>query len=83
MSAVDPYQISEFDRTHVELAMAGDWWSSEMLRLIAKSDLPHRELLRLVFPSHVAAYEAWHNTEWNAPGIVCNDPAHQGMGASS
>jgi hypothetical protein len=79
----DPLPISEFDREHVELAMAGDWWSSDLLRLLAKSDRAHLERLRLVFPSHVAAFEAWHNTGWNEPGPVCTDPAHQGLESSS
>ena len=43
----------------MEMAMnnKGDWFTSQLLRLIAKSDMPNRESIRLGFPDHVAAYE--------------------------
>lgn len=53
-------EISEWDRTHVEEALYGDWWGAHLLRLIAKSDPVHTEVLRQVFPSYVEAYEAWY-----------------------
>ena len=57
----DPLPISEVDANRVGLTMqSGDWWSADLLRLIAKSDMQHRERLRLAFPSHVAAYEKWY-----------------------
>jgi len=62
MSKRPQLQISEHDRLNVEEVMAnGDWWSADMLRLIAKSDIMHRMLLSVVFPSHVLAYEDWHS----------------------
>lgn len=38
----------------------GDWFSADLLRLIAKADKENRELLRKVYPNHVKAYEDWH-----------------------
>jgi len=56
-------QITDFDRENVGHAMqAGTNWSAQMLRLIAKSDPAHRAAIRLVFPSHVEAYEKWFTT---------------------
>jgi hypothetical protein len=54
-------RISEYDRAHVGdiLRGNGDWFSAHLLRLLAKADRDNREALRLVFPEHVAAYEAW------------------------
>ena len=37
----------------------GDWFSSHLLRLIAKADKVNRERIRLGFPDHVAAWERW------------------------
>ena len=37
----------------------GDWFTSHLLRLIAKADKENRERIRLGFPDHVAAYERW------------------------
>jgi hypothetical protein len=37
----------------------GTWFTSHLLRLIAKADPQNRELLRLEFPDHVAAFERW------------------------
>jgi hypothetical protein len=53
--------ISEYDRTHVGMLVAGsgNWFSAHLLRLIAKADAGNRERLRLGFPGHVAAFEAW------------------------
>lgn len=52
---------SDFDVANIQriLSGEGDWWSAELLRLIAKSDRAHREALRLAAPLHVAAYEAF------------------------
>lgn len=45
----------------MEMAMNnnGTWFTSHLLRLIAKTDIPNRESIRLGFPDHVAAYERW------------------------
>ncbi len=42
----------------MEAAMnnSGTWFTSHLLRLIAKADIPNRESIRLGFPDHVAAY---------------------------
>ncbi len=37
----------------------GTWFTSHLLRLIAKADTENRERIRLGFPDHVAAYERW------------------------
>lgn len=52
---------SDFDKAHMAdiLAGMGDWFSSELLRLIAKADSSNRAKLRLAFPEHVEAYEEW------------------------
>ena len=55
-------QISEHDRDQIEniLGGYGDWFSAQLLRLIAKADVDNKELIRQVFPDHVEAYEAWY-----------------------
>jgi len=55
--------ISEHDKAHMDDIMAGygDWFSAELLRLIAKADLTNRDKLRQVFPEHLEAYEKWFN----------------------
>ena len=47
----------------LEAAMGGygDWFTSFLLRLIAKADIENRELIRLGFPDHVAAFERWQD----------------------
>ncbi len=37
----------------------GDWFTSHLLRLLVQADAENRELLRLGFPDHVAAFERW------------------------
>jgi len=44
----------------------GDWFSADLLRLIAKADLVNREKLRQVFPEHVRVYERWCASERSA-----------------
>lgn len=53
--------ISDFDRAHIGdiVAGGGDWFTAELLRLIAKADSNNRERLRSAFPEEVAAYEEW------------------------
>lgn len=57
--------ISDFDREHIGDIVAGngDWFTAELLRLIAKADNNNRELLRKAFPEEVAAYEQWCNAD--------------------
>lgn len=53
--------ISDFDKDNVAniLAGEGDWFTAQLLRLIAKADLKNRELLRKGFPEEVAVFEAY------------------------
>lgn len=53
--------LSPFDAENVGsiLAGSGDWFSAQLLRLIAKADDKNLALLRSVYPTHVAAYEKW------------------------
>lgn len=53
--------ISEYDRANMAdiIAGHGDWFSAQLLRLIAKADLENREKIRSAFPEHVEAYERW------------------------
>jgi hypothetical protein len=37
----------------------GDWFSANLIRLIAQADANNREALREAYPDHVAAYERW------------------------
>ena len=48
-------------KMEMEVAMndSGTWFTSHLLRLIAKADKVNRELIRLGFPDHVAAYDRW------------------------
>lgn len=56
--------LSDFDRTHIHEILVNkgnqyDWFSAQLIRLIAKADAPNRALLSLVYPEHVDAYFAW------------------------
>lgn len=53
--------ISDYDRAHVHdiLIGHGDWFTADLLRLIAHADAHNRERLRQAFPEEVAAFEAW------------------------
>jgi hypothetical protein len=55
--------ISDYDRANIGniIAGGGDWFTAQLLRLIAKADKQNREKLRLSFPDEVAAFEAWEN----------------------
>lgn len=54
--------ISDHDRKHmrdiVELGY-GDWFTADLLRLMARAAPDHREALRRAFPEVFAAYEEW------------------------
>lgn len=54
-------QLSTFDLRRMGdiLAGHGDWFSAQLMRLIAKADRDDLDRLRLAFPEHVAAWEAW------------------------
>ena len=49
-------QITDHDRDQIEniLGGYGDWFSAQLLRLIAKADVDNKELIRQVFPDHVS-----------------------------
>ncbi len=51
------------DRWPMEMRAAmggyGDWFTSHLLRLLVQTDAENRELLRLGFPDHVAAFDRW------------------------
>jgi hypothetical protein len=60
--------LSPFDKAHIgeiigersKLEGMGDWFSAELLRLIAIADSANKEKLRKVYPEHVKAYEHWY-----------------------
>jgi hypothetical protein len=55
--------LSKHDIEHAEEIIArdhGDWFSAQLLRLIAKADDDNRERIRMGFPEHVALWEAWY-----------------------
>lgn len=54
-------QLSSFDQDHIGdiLAGMGDWFSAQLMRLIAKADRENLARLELAFPDHVAAYRNW------------------------
>ena len=54
--------ISEYDKAHMDdiLCGHGTWFTSELLRLIAKADDDNREKIRAGFPEEVEAYERWY-----------------------
>jgi hypothetical protein len=55
--------MSAFDKANIGKIIGGhgDWFTAELLRLIAKSVAENRERLRIAFPEEVAAYESWFN----------------------
>lgn len=55
---LSPHDMANFDRI---VRGYGDWFSAELVRLIAKADKENRERLRIAFPDHVEAYERWMN----------------------
>ena len=57
-------RLSAYDKQNVEKIVHGhgDWFSAWLIRLIAlKADDDNTELLRTVYPDHVAAVEAWRS----------------------
>ena len=65
-----PSQISKFDRERVGSILRGDgdWFSAQLLRLIAHCDRDNLETLRSVYPDHVEAYEAWQRRDSDDEG---------------
>jgi hypothetical protein len=61
--------LSKYDIDNVEniLRGDGDWFSAQLLRLIAKADEINRERIRKGFPNHVALYEAWYYKDSEHP----------------
>lgn len=55
--------ISDYDKTHVREIIGGhgDWFTADLLRLIAHADKNNIEKIRLGFPEEVEAYEKWYN----------------------
>lgn len=53
--------VSDYDRAHIGEIVAGHgtWFSAHLYRLIAKADKVNRERIRLIYPEHVEAFEAW------------------------
>lgn len=62
--------LTEYDRKNIGAIMGGhgDWFTAQLLRLIAKADLHHRALLAKGFPEEVRLVKAWQrgdSTEGN------------------
>jgi hypothetical protein len=57
--------MSPHDKEHIEAILNGygDWFGAQLLRLIARADIPNREALRLGYPEEVEAYERWFYKE--------------------
>lgn len=53
--------LSEYDREEIEsiLAGEGDWFTAQLLRLIAKADYENRAKLAVVFPEEVREVELY------------------------
>ena len=53
---------SDFDLEHLREILTGqlgDWFDADLFRLIRHADGTNRELLRMVYPLHVRAYERY------------------------
>jgi hypothetical protein len=61
--------LSNYDIEHVESILRGDgdWFSAQLLRLIAKADDFNKERIRKGFPNHVALWEAWYYKDAEHP----------------
>jgi hypothetical protein len=53
--------LSKYEREHVDAIMGGhgDWFTAQLMRLIAKADSHHRALLRKGFPEEVELVERY------------------------
>jgi hypothetical protein len=56
--------MSNFDKANIGKIIngRGDWFTCELLRLIAKATPDNRAKLASAFPEEVAAYENWFNS---------------------
>lgn len=57
--------LSKFDRENIPAIMGGhgDWFTAQLLRLVAKADNHHKAQLRMGFPEEVALVKAWQRGE--------------------
>ena len=56
--------LSQFDKENIQRILSGygDWFSAQLLRLIAKSDVSNLNKLEREYPEHVKAvrdYRGW------------------------
>lgn len=53
--------MSPFDKENIAKIMDGhgDWFTAQLLRLIAKADVANRERLCAGFPDEVEAFHQW------------------------
>lgn len=59
---VDPPIPSDYDVENLSDILTGrlgDWFDADLFRLIRHADGENRELLRMVYPLHVRAYEQY------------------------
>ena len=61
-------ELSQFDKENVGAILQGhgDWFSAQLLRLIARADWDNRAKIALVYPDHFKAWETWFNTDHDA-----------------
>ena len=54
--------ISDYDKAHIESILngEGDWFTAQLLRLVAKADTANRGRLHEAFPEVVDAYLEWY-----------------------
>ena len=54
--------ISDYDKAHIQdiLNGYGDWYTAELLRLVAHADQHNKELLRQVYPEVLEAFNDWY-----------------------
>lgn len=58
--------LSKYDRKNFEAILfgEGDWFTAQLIRLVAKADLSNRDLLRKGFPAEVSA-EEWQRRPYS------------------
>ena len=59
---MDSSMISDYDKAHIYeiLRGEGDWFTAQLLRLVAKADIHNRGRLHEAFPEVVDAYLEWY-----------------------
>jgi hypothetical protein len=67
--------LSEYDKTHLDeiLCGHGDWFTAQLLRLIAKSDLSNRARLTKGFPEEVALVNKYQFGEPEDSTVMCEN----------